>query len=439
MRPVLIGVALSVASSASAQERYASEPQRVEYFDVYDVFSVLAFDTGFQPSFNDPVSVRFHITPSGGVVTEMEATSELEWAGTLEHKLTGVPGTGVFEIDATLEIEAEVHLDLIIYEDYIPVWVETVNMYDGMAFDPMLLAGGGSPVTVGVSGAGIVDPLEFALTVITGINLVFAAEVYPELSSTLSGNRIETLGDDGLVVQTLEDTWMNLPLATVPSPELALSSTYVANFDSELSLVIEPTISVDTWIGDFQLISFPIPVALLDSMGERAFEAVDLFHPLPLVGPLPGETDMGEVPTDTLANAPIELTNVGAMPLEGLATIVGSDDFTVFPESLCIPPGGSDGLMVSFDSAGVGDQDVVLEIITNDPLNPVIQIPIFASAYDPNSLEETPTRGTGDLSDGSRNGEDTKSGCGCQATRSGPSGWWVLGLVGLIRRRSSRD
>ena len=65
-------LALTALVGAASAQDYASEPQELYFEDVYDVFSVVSFDTGHLPSPGDPITVRFHITPTGGVVTAME-------------------------------------------------------------------------------------------------------------------------------------------------------------------------------------------------------------------------------------------------------------------------------------------------------------------------------------------------------------------------------
>ncbi len=430
-------LSLVCAGSALGQERSASEPQELVFEDVYDVFSVIAFDTGELPSPGDPITVRFHITPAGGVVTGMEAESLLEWPTSsgldLEHQVAGVPGTGFVAVDSEIEIAAEVGIDIFgLWSGTIDLWSEFVELYEHTEFDPLLLDGGEASVVL--ADPGLIDPIEYGITVFTGLEVVVAVAIYPELSATVAGARIETESDAGLAIQTADGQWTELPAPTVGTDELELDVRYVSELDAGLDLIIEPSVSLDTLIGGFQLLAFPIPVPLVGETGERVFPTQRAAHPLPLIGPLPASLDAGEVDLQGLVNLPVTLSNFGLLPLEGKATVVGSNDFSVFPDGIYIQPGGTDGLMVSFSPILEGERGVVLRLETNDPITPVIEIPIHGEGIGP-ELPDDSDRAPPD--NGNVSGEDVKGGCGCSSGGAAPAaGWLGLGLLaGLVRRR----
>ena len=117
------------------------------------------------------------------------------------------------------------------------------------------------------------------------------------------------------------------------------------------------------------------------------------------------------------------------MPLEGTARIVGSNDFSVFPEQIFLPPGGSGGVMVSFGPVLDGAREVILEVETNDPAVPLVRIPVRGVGL---ALDAAPDDGPPTDQDMANvNGEEVKAaGCGCQ-TGPAPSGGW-LALLGLV-------
>lgn len=433
---------LALSPVAGAQERYASEPQPVAIEDTYDVFSAIAFDTGWWPNAGDPITVRFHLTPTGGVVTAMEAESWLEWEpgthpeGMLEQATVGLPGTGFLAVDTGIEIAGEIGIDIFgLWAGTVPLWTEQVQLFQADTFDPMLLDQ--PPAEVLLAGNGLIDPLEFEITVFTGLDVVLAVEVYPELEASVSGLRVESHTEDGAGVQLSETDWAELAPPDLATDWLPIELTYVAQYAAGLTVIIEPSVSLDTFIGQFQLASFPIDVPLTDETGERAFPPVTVAHPLPILGPLPAELDAGEVALEGLANVPVTVSNEGALPLEGTARIVGSNDFTVFPEEVYIGPGGTSGVMVSFAPILDGERQVFLEIASNDPVQPVVQIPLFGTGRAP---EPDNTRDDGAPDDLARvNGEELDRGCGCTTpTPTGGLSWALLGLLLLTRRRGDK-
>jgi len=431
---------LMLTSLAAADEttsgRYASETVGLVFEDVYQVFSVFAFDTGYLPSINDPVSVRFHIPPTGGVVTEARAARHLEWDDAMEVLVVGEPGTGRLSVDSELEIEAEIHLDIpLIFTGAVPLWSEYVSLYQFAAFDPLALDG--STASVELSGTGLIDPFEYAINVIPAVlDVVLAVEVYPTLGAEVTGVRTESHSADGVAVQTLPMVPAILPPPAVPTASLEVDTDYVTELQSTLSLVIEPSATVNIFGAlPITLLAFPIDVPLVDLLEERVLSAETASHPLPILD-APASLDAGGAEIGALVNLPVQLSNVGDLAVEGCATIVGSDDFTVFPDSLFIPPGGEDGLMVSFSPIVAGQRGVTLQLQTNDPARPVVEIPITADALDPEPSQTDEPEGPPGGADASVNAEEIRGGCGCD--QSGGTWWWAALCAAVLAGRRTR-
>ena len=307
------------AALAAEPPRYGSEAQRVTFEDTNEVFSLIAFDTGYLPDINDPISVRFHITPTGGVVSALDAEAFLEWTpeGGYEVQAVGVPGTGELAVETEVEVEAEVHIDIFgLFGGSVPLWSEYVTLEKSEDFDPLLMTGGDA-ASVALTGAGLVDPFEFGVTVFTGLDLVLAVDLYPTLDATLMGTRVDVLTDGGQDSQWADGEWAQLPVDGAAA-ELPATLTYVADLDTLLSFVVEPAVELDTFLGSFTLVAFPIDVPLIDTLAEWAFPPVDVRFPLPQLGVVPEGLDAGSVDLDALANVPLTLTNDGLLPLEGV-------------------------------------------------------------------------------------------------------------------------
>ncbi|MBT3218161.1 MAG: hypothetical protein HN348_03650, partial [Proteobacteria bacterium] len=177
MRSAFLIAGLLYCANAQA---YESEEADLHFFDTYDLLSALYFDTGWLPS-QDPFGVRFYIYPSGGVVTEMEAVSQLTWPNALTHTITGVPGSGQFGIDTDLTVAAEMNIDIGIYSDTWTLWQDGFSLYQMEEFDPLLLPGSKpESIDVVMNDTTLIDPIEIDIALITGIDLVFAVLFYPQ-------------------------------------------------------------------------------------------------------------------------------------------------------------------------------------------------------------------------------------------------------------------
>lgn len=431
---------IALASVASAQEVYASEPRELVFSDVHAAFSAFTFDTGYLPSSSSPISVRFHITPQGGVVTDFEAVSYLEWGrlpdGSMEHTLEAVPGSGWFGIDAEIEVAAEVHLDIFgLYTGTIPLWGEQIRLSKGVTFDTLLLEGSGeAPLEVVLNEASLIDPLEFAITVFTGLELLLTVDIYPQLRAAIAGEHVEADFPHIDVFQELEGQWVTLPAPGDQPGELPFTATYTADLTSVLSLVIAPAVALDTFLGGFTLVEFPIPVDLVDSSSVRPFEPQFAAHPLPAVGPLEQAWDFGDVDLGALANWPLVWENLGELGLEGKVSIEGPDSFSVWPDYLYAPPDRTDGLTVTFAPKLEGPQEAWLVIASNDPAIPEARVKLTGNGF----VEPEPEPGPTDNTPPSLERESTQvKTCGCQSA-SGSGGPWLLLLpLLMIRRRTN--
>ena len=433
---------LTVALTALAAD-YASDPQSLVFADTYDAFSVVAFDTGYLPSISDPVSVRFHITPVGGVTTVMDAQSHLDWLP-FGHQVVGEPGTGELAIDTTVEIEAEVYINLPpLYSGAVPLWGEEVALYALSDFDPLLL-GAESPAEVRLDGAGLIEPLALEINIIFGLDLVFAAEFYPTVEASLAGVSIDSQSPHALWTQAADDERVELPLPGEHEGSLPVTLTYQAELGTLFAFVIEPSASLDTIIGDFDLIRFPIDIPLVDVEEARAFPPLEIVHPLPALGELPESIDFGGLQLGRLANANVGFPNLGALALEGTARIEGSDAFGVWPEDLVALEGQTDGVVVTFMPFEVGSALAELVFTSNDPGVPEWRVPLVGEGLTDGSAPGTGTSETGatggdvvpdDAVEEPASPVPPTRECGCAMGNSGLSVGWVLVALALFRRR----
>lgn len=412
-------------------QAFTSEPADLVFADTLELFTFVSIDTGYLPSASSPLAMRFHVTPSGGVVTEMEAVSALEWPTAFKHSLEAVPGEGWFGIDTHVDVDFEVQIDISVYSDTLSLWGTSFDIVEVETFDSLLLPGSPEyPLTVAYDQAGLIDPLEYGFDVVPGVvGLEFEVELVPQLASTLAGNRVETTLGSSSGAQTGEGSFVQLDPPAGNPGEVFLESTYFADLATAFTLVIRPSARVDSIVGDFDLAQFDIPIDILTNSETRAFDPAVYLHPLPALGDLDESSDLGTVDVGDLANLQVPLSNLGALGLEGTAHIEGGDAFSVYPNYFYAEEDRTDGVVVTFAPLEDGEHLATLVLTTNDPVAPTIRIPLTGVGR---ALVTDVIPDPVDDPDG-LSGEDVK-GCGC-ASPGRAAGWLGLGLAALVLRR----
>lgn len=448
------------AIALGAEPLTTSEPQPAPVHDEADVFSQVQFDTGWWPNKGDVVAVRFHITPSGGITTDMDADSQLQWPATaMEHRLRALPMASWFRADASIEVAAELSIDIGIYSGVIDLWTEEVSFDEEVNFEGLLLSGGPyREVELDVDEDAIV-PVDYTIGVIPGLNVVSSIAMYPELEAKLEGVGVTSDLGHTVIDQTTELDFNPYAIPEDPLPEQAIGITWEGDLTSKLNLVIEPTVELDTIIGDFELVSIPLDVTIVDLFQRRVAETAEVVHPLPALDELLAAHAFGEVELGQERSLAVPMPNLGTMLLEGEVFIDGGDgQLSVYPDTIVARAEDEDGVVVTFAPTLEGPVQADLVVLTNAPHAPEVRIPLTGFGWvepEPEPDPTTPTGGTDptvgsttpttdgtatdDEAPGRVNSEDIKGGgCGCQAAQ-GPAGWVAaLALLAVARRRSAR-
>jgi len=215
-----------------------------------------------------------------------------------------------------------------------------------------------------------------------------------------------------------------------------VDTTYTATWDADLDLVISPSIEACASVfGCFTVVEFDIPLTLLTDSFAQDFPTVQESFPLPLIDVGVEQADMGDVLVDAIANLEVPIGNGGSLDVYGQATIEGSADFSVYPETFDALPGTEDGVVVTFAPTLEGPQTAELVLMSNDPGTPEVRIPLTANGTVP--AEDTATdRGwdTGDTT------VKATSSCGCASAPDGGAGLALavlaFGAVRISRRRT---
>jgi hypothetical protein len=425
---------------------WSSPAQPAPVHDETDVFTAPIVDTGWWPSSNDPIAVRFHITPVGRVMTDIDADSELSWPDPLYQRLVAVPNTGSLLIDAEIDVEAEVQIDIFgLFTGVIDLWSRHYNMGDEVIFDGLLLDGAPTQeVVASVPGVGQ-TAVDFSLQVFPGLDLVAAIDVYPEVEVELYDAQVDSLIGPTAVLQHIENQWMPVPLPTSPPASLESTTTWSATMDALLNVVIEPQIELDTFLGSFQLFSLPLDVTVVDVSNRREADTVTTWHPLPLIEPAASVYDFGGVDVGQERSLDVVLNNVGDLLLEGTAHIEGDSAFEVFPENLLALGQDFDGLSITFTPDAAAAHTAELVLVSNDPSQLEVRIPLLGMGLldepvttptDPTTTPTTDPGGNG-LQGGSDEDSKAKGGCGC-ASADAPQLLGFMALLPLVLMRRSR-
>jgi MYXO-CTERM domain-containing protein len=420
----------AMGSSSASAASGVSDPQPVAFLDAADLFTTLQFDTGYLPGANDPIAIRLYVTPLGGVQTTLRGLSEVSWPP-LGHRVSSEPG-GSARMDVELAIGAEVKLDLPgVFTGVVPLWTEGVALDAEAVFDGLLLPGHPTQsVELEVDDPALLPDLEYALTVISGVDLVVGVSLTPSASATVRGAAVVSEAGDELLVQDRDALWSDM----LPDPdrpgEIGLASRWLGEVDARLDLVIEPEISVDTPLGQFTLARFPVPVTLVETLSPRESPAAYVVHPLPVLASIAPEQAFGTVELGGVANREIPLDNIGELLLEATLRVEGDPAFSVWPTTLAATPDGPTGFVITFAPTTPGAHQGSLVIETNDPTLPLLAVALSgATGSDPQ----------GELGEGDGGSSSLKTcGCGTSGSPAPVLGGWIAALLGPLALRRRR-
>ena len=422
----LLVLARTLSGSAWA---FDSEPQPVDLADTAQVFTNANFSTGYVPS-GSPLAVQFEIQANGGADVSMQGTSAMSWPDALLLQFTGDPGSGIFLLDASLDAVTTVQVDLSDWGYYGTFEIDRRTLsFDGMRFfDPFVLDGSAEPRVEIADPGNNTSLISYTYSIFVGLDLTFNADMSTLVTVGFSGEQLQT--NDAIT--TTENS-----VATVtyePVGDYLVDTTYTGGWDATLDLVLTPSIEACASVfGCFTVVEFDVPINILTDSFLQDFPAVQEIFPLPLIAPGLDQADMGDVEVGQITNLQVPIGNDGSLSVYGQATIEGSGDFTVYPETFDAQPATEDGVVVTFAPTLDGPQAAVLVLASNDPGTPELRIPLTANGTLPPDTGTDVGWDTGDTT------VKATSSCGCASAPDAGSSMAValvaLGIVQLARRR----
>lgn len=411
----------------SVAHAWTSEPQIVELADSVSLFDGVSLDSGWVPS-GSPLQVRFQVLSAGGAEVWMEGTGSLTWPDSVTLGLDGEPGTGELTLDSTISAITSIRFDVSGYSWSSEIDNRSFTFTGDTTFDPLVLPGG-TPDSVTVTGSGsATQVIDYNYEVLPGVRVAFTADLTPQVTVDFAG--VSWGVDD----QSVTESGGTLVLTPSGEPTQDVSVTYVGEWDSELDLVLTPTLTVCVPVaGCVDLASFDIPLTVASDAFEQAFPPVDLSFPLPQIATDVDAYDFGPVQVGEVATLEVPVYDLGELELEGVAGVSGSDYFDVWPETVLASTTTSDGVVVTFAPESEGTFSATLELATNDPASPTLEIPLSGEGVQPPD--------TGDAGSAGVVSTEVK-GCGCATGGAPTTGGLAMLLVAglaLVRRRDGAD
>lgn len=390
------------------------------FSDLTDLYDGATSSTGWVPS-GSPIAIRIQNTSAGGAYVEMEGESWLEWPDPLTHSYQADAGTGIFLLDTELGLAVDLQFDIggFVLEQNL---YESLDIYEGEAFfDPWLLPNGDAQVAeIAVPGADQ-SLFEFTQAVFTGVDVYVNVDWRSDLNASFTGLQIQT-GESIIDAEGVTEL-LEVPDNGAVDEMAVFTGEYGANMD----LVFVPAFGVCIpIIGCTEVGAFEIPVPVVDTSLEKDFDAVNIYHPLPVAVILTDACDFGQVEVGQIATCQVNVANWGEMELEGTAGVQGAGEFTVFPGEIFAREDVEDGLTVTFSPTVAGEQASVLILNTSDPAALAYEIDLIGVGWE--EEETPPTTITSEVGT-----------CGC-SSKTGPASLaWLAPLAGMLLLRRRRQ
>jgi MYXO-CTERM domain-containing protein len=408
----------------STAQAHESDPQYFFLDDSADLLGSAELDSDWLPK-DGLLAVRFQVDAEGGADVEMQGQSTLSWPTDLNLGFDPTPGSGFMDVDSELGVVVSLKFDIDIYSWESEVASEWVEVAGTTEFEPFVLAGG-EQESVEMTAEGRSETIfEYSYDVLAGIASVgFYADLQPQSDLVFEGLAWQV--EEGEATAAGEE----IVIPAERQPYFEADAVFVAGWENELNLVFTPVFQVCIIALEcYDIEITEVPLNLVTEVFEQEFTPVALHFPLPVLSSDATDHDFGLVELGNLSNLDVPITNLGDLPVEGTATIVGDSAFCVYPEYFMAGDDTTDGMVVTFSPQAEGVTEASLVISSNDPSSPDLEFRLTGEGFTETSTSDNVSSGV-------------VNSCGC-ATRSGsgPGGVALAAsivLLGAARRREDR-
>ena len=419
-----------IGFNTASAESWQAEDADIMIDGSQQVLVANSLDSGWMPA-NSTIQIRFQVDLSQDATITGEGKTGLDWDSNIPGEVSlsaqGLSNTGNFSIAGLLDAIVSVKLNNLpfgIGTMEIDLFSESIPLSGEGTFSPFSW---NNTTEVNVVGDGS-EVLDYSTTVAVLATVSLTGEIRPNCVAGLTENYLSMEGDQ-INAQSSVLTYDTQVGATT----FAKNSVYSATVQSACEIQLIPTVSVSALSSSWplELTQVDLPPVSQESVvsiqtGTPTFylAAADVTSPAVDFGAL----DVGDSET-----AEVVIRNTGAATLEG--TISLEDDsgaFEVFGSTLNVAPNSNSSVVVSFDALDENqlyEANIVLN--TNDPAQPVINIPLSANT---GAVEDNGDTNGGGNVDGIAD-DPEKQGC---STADGSGTWfWLAGLalVGFRRTR----
>ncbi|MFT6817490.1 MAG: MYXO-CTERM domain-containing protein [Myxococcota bacterium] len=473
-----VSFAVLFAVPAMAQEITESvadvnfEVEQTSFRGAEDRVVYIPADTAFR--------IKVSVDVDADVAANMEGESTLEWPEAMTQSWEGVLGGGEAEVDLTMSFDVGAEFAGILnLPDFIgdldfrpiseggtgsgPIYYGFVQeewaWFQSVFFDSLLLPGSPTPslnipfdfatdssLVIWSFDVGNIDFEVFS----TGyfVQLGGMLQVTPDSVLVLSGENISTRGrqvteHEGTVVvpaptvndgtATYESVWTGSLASTFAViagfvPEIIVGTTFDANGDVVQESGVSSTITglLAGYIGTIAEVNVPIATDLQQIVSKQT----PYTHDLPAIDTDQSSLDFGSILIDTESQLNLTVEDLGAIELWGDISIEG-EGFSISRPDLEVEAEGEAMVTVTFRPGATGNFDGILTMESNDPVNPVVAIPLSGNGFDETG-DTGENNDTGDGPDGSAG----IRGCGCSSAPGGSLAWLALiPAFGFVLRR----
>lgn len=399
--------------SAMAEE---SLPQEVLLEEEIPLFNEVGLDSGWVPN-SGALSVRLQLVANGNMMVEEAGSAHMFWPDDLQLQFQGIEDGGLLSLDTTLATIVSIKFDIAGYQYEAPISTFDVPLTGTEVFDSFSI---NEPISLEMeSSSNIIDVTN---TVLFVVDFNFYGNVRPSVSLNFHPLQWDVENE---IIEEEEGTASFTP--EVGAPSWNGEGRHLAEVDAQLEVNFVPTFEVCApLVGCRQWEPVDIPLSSNNDAFIHEFAPTSLSFPLPALSYQEESIDFGVLAPQSIANHEFSIGNLGDMLLSGTARVVsGEEYFSVFPEQFLADTDDQDGVMVSFLGGDEGTYEGVLELISNDPAQPSIQVALQAQV-----TEEEEAIGGKEI-DGEMVG-----GCGCSSQKSPPLSWLLFfPALALFRRK----
>jgi MYXO-CTERM domain-containing protein len=436
----LCAIALPLAGLANEPLPGESNDEVVTFELSERLFTGKEFEIGYDLTESGP-GVWLRVDVSTDIDVAMEGKSSLVWPSVLDNSWDQTEKGGTLTLSnrgrAWIEITGRVAgIDLAF-----TLWEESLRWVETFTLRSLLLEGTrqGRTITLTPQGDALFDFEREFEVIENDVFITIGGAIRPFLSAVVTGDAIEV--DDGVASGTVTRVREITAVARPRQNEgyADFEARWLGQLAGTMGLRTSPRVTVKVGRTTIGPLTVPLDLDIFSDTKPLRSRWSDVAHDLPVASPGTRTIDFGQVVIGDKTTREFTLNNLGNVELSGVATIEGAG-FVMPRTNLLIArtnngPSTQQKISIDLLPAALGTFTGTLTLHTNDPVNPILTIPMVGVGV--NAGDDG---GNGDPNDPGNGGglvSQDGRGCGCSSVSpvSGLGGLGLLGLIGLAARR----